>query len=194
MAISKSFVNAVREQIAARPDIRLNELALDLGANEATVITSLPVRMRQKARLSAFEAIWKSMAQWKPLGAAWAGRDRRQITPRDGEGLETLIGQPAASLAASGAAGALPLREKTGFIWFMAVPLSGGIRRSICFLDTAGDHLLSVSLAEDASGLPDPAQLLDYDALKRRFGVTPVPKIRCRGCAQCSCHAATGTD
>lgn len=50
MAITREFVENVRERLAASPGISTAHLACELGAPETQVLTALPVKMRQKAR------------------------------------------------------------------------------------------------------------------------------------------------
>lgn len=61
MPISKEFVQSVRGRLMDNPQISTASLALELGASEVQVITSLPVFMRKKARPQDFGAIWAEL-------------------------------------------------------------------------------------------------------------------------------------
>lgn len=105
---------------------------------------------------------------------------RQKARPEDFDeiwaGLSRLGGLPEKSLTA----------DKLGYIWFVnrfdAPDDEKGDRLSVQFFDKNGTCLLSVGM-NDADGREA------YTQLSQRFAVTPVPKIRCKGCKNCTCHS-----
>lgn len=185
MPISKELVQAVRAGIAAQPELAFNRLAETLNVTEAEVIIALPVAMRRKARITAFDAIWNTVSTWNAPISVFQGKDRCFLGQMRGDDLtlprKKTSGKGEQSLKA------MPLREELGVIWFISRPCPEGESYSISFLDKQGHHLLSVTLAEDAYGRPYYGQLSDFEDMKKRFGVVPTPKNRCKGCKGCIC-------
>lgn len=67
MAITKEFVQNVRGRLEAEPGISTARLAVELGAREVDVITSMPVQMRKKARPQDFDSILQELGTLAPL-------------------------------------------------------------------------------------------------------------------------------
>lgn len=196
MSITKEFVQSVRGRLEKQPDIDFGELARALGASEAEVITALPVAMRVKARTTAFDAIWGTLARWDSQGAIFCGKHKRRLPFKDGLALK-LLKQGELKLNSVGEECSFPhMREALTYIWFISREKSRGCEYSVCFLDKSGEHLFSVILDELESGKPVPQQEQDFLEMKKRFGVIPTPKNRCKGCKGCTCQqeaAASGT-
>lgn len=76
-----------------------------------------------------------------------------------------------------------PAAEDLGCIWFVNRPDDAAESHSVQFFDKKGGRIFSVRL----SGKDAPEA---YASLSGRFGVVPVPKMRCRGCGQCTCGGA----
>lgn len=190
MAVTKELVQSVRSRIAAYPGERIASLASDLNATEAEIITALPLPMRLRARNTAFEAIWNILCRWKRVVIRYADDLARPDTATDGRDLSFFRDTPSADADGDGK-GAYGIRpEAVGFIWFVSKPLRDRDSHSIRFLDKEGRHMLSVYIPSDGFGEFDPAAMADYEAMRKSFGVIPVPKHRCRGCGSCNCNAA----
>lgn len=190
MAISKDFVQSVRRSIEDQPEVGLGNLARSLRAKEADVITALPVAMRLKARNTAFEAIWNSMTRWDELGGIQAGEKRFSLPLTDGLALKLLKQEQLKISTDGGVLSYDAIRDSLGYIWFIARQGQKSPEHVICFLDKNGNHLFSVALAKDHHGAVNPSQFKDFEDMKERFGVIPVPKNRCKGCKGCTCQAA----
>lgn len=153
MPISKEFVESVRTRLESSPGISTSNLAMELGAAEAMVITAMPVKMRQKARPEDFEDIWA--------------------------GLSCLDCLPEKKFAA----------EELGYIWFVKRPDAPGEAAddalAVQFFDKSGGRILSIPMS-DAKGREA------YTRLSERFAVRPVPKMRCKGCKNCTCSSKHG--
>lgn len=190
MAISKEFVQSVRKSIGEKPGGDIGQLARSLNARDADVITALPVGMRLKARITSFEAIWCRMTRWGDLGQVLMGKRRLPLPLKRGACLKLLMQDKLKASDSNGIFSFAAMREALGYIWFIEQPEASGRGRSVSFLDKNGDHLLSVILNETESGEPSPAQLADFNDMKKTFGVVPIPKNRCAGCKGCESKAA----
>lgn len=190
MAISKEFVQSVRRSVADQPEVRFDRLARSLKASEAEVITALPVAMRVKARNTSFDAIWSILTRWESFGPVYMGRHRQLVPLANGLALRLLrqgqlrISAPEDEISFS------TIRESVGYIWFISK--GGKEGHSISFLDKEGCHMLSIALAAGDRTVEDQSQLGEFEEMKKRFGVVPTPKNRCKGCKSCSCEAAGG--
>lgn len=190
MPITKEFVQSVRGNLSKQPEIDFGLLAQSLNATETEVITALPVAMRLKARTTAFDAIWSTLTQWESLGAVVFGKNKQPLPLKDGFALK-LLKQGTLKLHAVGSECYFPhLRDSLANIWFISQDTGRNMRYSVCFIDKAGDHLFSVFLDELESGNPLSRQMEDFLDMKKRFGVVPMPKNRCKGCKGCDCQAA----
>lgn len=182
MPLSRTLVQAVRKCVAEEPQIELRLLARELGAKETDVVTALPIAMRRRARKEDFAAIWGLLSRCGQVGVALPGPDGNVAF----EGVLTRDGNGAAAARTDGA-GAMPLvRDRdVGAIWFVARPLREGQAHAVQFYGEDGELLLAVS----PSSLATEADKAVFDALPGAFGVTPVPRMRCRGkaCGQCRC-------
>lgn len=190
MAISKDFVQSVRKSIEEQPAVEFGVLARALHAKEADVITALPVAMRLKARNTAFEAIWNSMARWDEFGGIRIGEKRHGIPLSDGLALKLLKQEKLKISTDDGVLSYEAIRDALGYIWFISRQEQKDSGHTICFLDKNGNHLFSVVLAQDHRGTINPSQFEDFEDMKKRFGVVPIPKNRCKGCKGCTCQAA----
>lgn len=83
--------------------------------------------------------------------------------------------------ATAGEGGFPGRRECVGSAWFMAG--RPGAEPEVRFLDAQGRELFTV--------LPPPGGGAVFDALRERHGVTPAPKVRCKGCPHCTCAKAS---
>lgn len=177
MPVTKELVRTVRRRVAEEPGVLTGQLAKELAINEEDVVMALPVAMRKKARKSDFAAIWRRMAGWKNvslysprLGGVLGGLSRgcgsgaalfggRDFFERTGRSVEPLVGS----------------------IWFVSMPMPGGSRSSVRLYGRDGGHVLSVCLGGGRSAVPDSKIEAEFHSLWSEFGVTPVPKIRCKG-------------
>lgn len=189
MPVTKELVRAVRRRVTEEPGVLTGQLAKELAANEEDVVMSLPVAMRKKARKSDFAAIWRRMAGWKNvslysprLGGVSGDRARgcgglargalcpvlrnraalpegRDFFERTGRAVEPLVGS----------------------IWFVSMPMPGGRRSSVRLYGADGGHVLSVCLGGERFDVPDSETEAEFHSLWSEFGVTPVPKICCKG-------------
>jgi len=166
MPLSRELVQAVRDRIAQCPDLPEEQLAAELNAPEADVITALPLSMRRKARLSDLGVIWKRAARWKNV---------RISAPA--------ATQPPQGLPEAIAEGRLPVRSA----WFVSKPVSGMESHAIHMYDEQGSRMLSLYLGRDHNGGICPEDKADFDELREHYGVTPKPRMRCKGCTACTC-------
>lgn len=188
MAVTKEFVQSVRRRVAEEPGVITGQLARELRAPEAQVITALPVAMRKKASPGDFPVIWERMSAWRHAVINPAKAEHGALIMPGPvltfgalcNGATTLRNQRA--LGDEGA-----FRESLGSIWFVSLPLAGGRSHSVRFFDREGNHMLSVFLGRDRSGRHDKDALRDFEELRERHGITPVPKNRCKGCPGCTC-------
>lgn len=177
MAISKEFVQSVRRRIAEDPALPTDKLAGELNAREADVVMALPTQMRLRARSSDAPAIWESVCAEDgiviiraPSGTSNGAASLRKAESRPPE--------PVREFLAAG-----ELAAQTGDIWFVSRQDHDAVHRSVRFFDKQGRGLVSVHL--DGSDSKDRERV--YENLRRRFGVTPMPRMRCRGCTACTC-------
>ena len=188
MLVTREFVRSVRERLAENPAVPLCHLAEELHASEAAVVTAMPVHMRLRARHSDAGAIWKRLVQWNPELVRY-----RMAT--DGPGRASAADLAEASFAVSSPAlqkdsGEVETdldAEEIGSVWFVSRPLKTEESLSVRFFGKHGGQLFFVNMGDDAFGVNGRRATEEYDALRRRFGVTPVPRIRCKGCGSCAC-------
>ncbi len=173
MPLTRELVQAVRRRIADNPSASPALLAEQLRASEAEIITALPLGMRLRAKNSAFESIWDTVARWPDIVINPA-RQPARIWPRLPELRTSGQFRP----------------EEIGFIWFVSKPFLDKESHSVQFFTHKGAHMLSLYLGQNASGAFDKRAKADYEAMRERFGVIPVPRNRCKGCARCTCDAA----
>jgi putative heme iron utilization protein len=188
MLVTREFVRSVRERLTENPAVPLFRLAEELHASEAAVVTAMPVHMRLRARCNDAGAIWKRLVQWSPDVV-----NCRKVP--DGSGRVSSSGRAEASFAVFlpelreeyGAVETALNVEEVGSVWFVSRPLNTEERLSVRFFDKQGGHLLSVYMGGEVQGAIGQRAGAEYEALRERFGVTPVPRIRCKGCGSCAC-------
>lgn len=159
MPLSKELVRAVRSRVEGEPDVSTRLLAAELGASQAQVITALPVAMRTRAKVEDCPHIWQELCCIPGMR----------------------VGVIAACASQNDAAGAMPpvQADRIGSIWFMAATQTR--EPAVYFLDKQGGLLVEALLPREAeSGA--------FAMLKKKHGVQPLPKNRCKGCKQCTCH------
>lgn len=189
-------MQAVRRRVGESPGLMTAQLALELNASEAEVVTALPLSMRKRARVSDFASIWNSMAKWKNVVihpsagiSDTYGRVRVEADVMPGPGLS--FGALCNGESRLHTQRIVPderrFAEVMGSIWFVTLPLHKGESHSVRFFDKNGAHLLSVYLGKDRHGASDPLIKEEFDAMRERFGVRPVPRMHCRGCGSCAC-------
>lgn len=187
MAVTRELVQSVRQRVADNPGVLTAQLAAELNASEADVITALPLEMRLRAKTDDFEAIWNCLASWGRMVVhpARSGEDGPS-SDFPGAPVDLL---PAVFIESLGHGG-LPARftqEDLGFIWFVSKPLFRQESHSVQFFSKHGEHMLSIYVGRDASGRLDEKAEAAYKAMRGRFGVIPVAKRPCKGCGRCSC-------
>ena len=187
MTITRAFVQSVRSLIAKDPAIPLEQLARTLDASEAYVIMALPVSMRTRARISDLPALWESLRAWENVSLH--GPSPR-FTPMSSAGGSECKGNDAGVIAL--AEMVLPpfCQEDIGFIWLVSQSTSGGESYSVRFFTKKGHPVLTAYLDEDTSGKLSNQGKASFDSIRRRFGVTPRPRMHCKGCGQCACGKA----
>lgn len=196
MSVTRELVQSVRRRVAESPGLLTAQLALELNASEAEVITALPLPMRKRARVSDFTSIWNCMAGWKNVvvhpSAAVSGtlarvRVEADVMPGPGLSFGALCNGESRLHTQRIVPDEGRFIEAMGSIWFVSLPLFNGESHSVRFFDKNGGHLLSIFLGRDHAGACDPLAKEEFDAMRERFGVTPVPRMHCRGCGSCTC-------
>ncbi len=188
MSITRELVENVRRRVAETPGVLTAQLANEFGASEAEVVTALPLHMRLRARLEAFDDIWGVIENWQDVSLYGNGALSMGC-------LDHSYGFPALSYTENN----IHLQcgdylhkgmlnpDELGFIWFVSKPLCAAESHSVQFFDKAGEHLLSVYLGRDEKGEIDEKAKQDFEDLRVRHGVKPVPHNRCKGCGNCTC-------
>lgn len=193
MSLTKELILSVRQRVAEDPGIATAQLAVELQAPEAEVITALPLEMRMPANVEDFAAIWGEIATWKHTRVTVSGPGGIGGTasllpggtlPRGRQEGTTFRFEPSDSLPLD----ELPLWQ-LGSIWFVSKPLQGEERQSVRFFNTRGEPLFSVYLAGDQTGRPDLEARRSYEALRQEYAIPPKPRTRCKGCKNCTCGA-----
>lgn len=187
MPLSRELVQSVRKRVADEPGVPTELLALELKASEAEVITALPLEMRLRGRNSAFEVIWNTVSKWEDVEVKLPPAKPSSRPEQDTDGART-------SPFPFRLSATLPDRaisaDEVAFIWFVTKPRLNEESLSVRFFDKQGDHMLSVYLRPGPEGDFNPGFKADFDAMRERFGVIPVPKNRCKGCRSCTCQTA----
>lgn len=186
MPLSKELVQSVRKRVADDPGVSTELLALEFKASEAEVITALPLEMRLRGRNSAFEVIWNTVSKWEKVEVKLPLDPKPSF--RDAQGGARTSSFP---FRLSDTLPERPIKaDEVAFIWFITKPRQNEKSLSVRFFDKLGDHMLSVYLKPDQNGEFDSGYQADFDAMRERFGVIPVPKNRCKGCQSCTCQTA----
>ena len=190
MPITRAFVQSVRERAAKDPGMPTARLAEELGAPEALVIMALPVHMRLRAKSADANAIWRGMAEWETVEVRPAESSGRGV-PASGAipfgAVSSGSGRSRRRVSFDGLSEKALPEEEVGYIWFVSQKSHDEEVHSVRFFDKQGDHMLSLYLGKDGQGGLDVRTKAAYDAMRKRFGVIPVPKSRCKGCGHCSC-------
>lgn len=168
MALSRELVQAVRSRIAEHPEMPETLLAAELQARESDVITALPVNMRQRIRPADIGAVWERAARWNKV---------------------RIVSAITAKTARISAEAALPELESIGSAWLVSKPLDGVENIAVYLYDKEGNRLLSLYAGRDGRGRVCGADKADFEELRKQYGVIPKPKMRCKGCASCTCGA-----
>lgn len=167
MSISKEFVEKVRGRLEEEPTVPTGKLASELGVSEAEVIIALPVKMRRKARPEDLKDIWQAVEGWKNVRLH-----------NSSAGAKGMLGKIIPSK---------PSQQELGYIWFVSKPDQGGESHSVRFLSKTGQHMLSVYLGRNGNQGIDPRDKAAFEQMRDHFGITPTPKMGCKGCGKCTC-------
>lgn len=190
MSLTKELILSVRQRVAEEPGIATAQLAAELQAPEAEVITALPLEMRMHANVEDFAAIWSKITTWKHTRVTISGANGTVsllpggTLPQGRQEGTAFRFEPSATLPLD----ELPLWQ-LGSIWFVSKPLQGEESHSVRFFNTWGEPLFSVYLASDKAGRPDQEARQGYEALRQEYAVPPKPRTRCKGCKNCTCGA-----
>jgi putative heme iron utilization protein len=196
MPVTRKLVESVRSGIAENPYLSVSQLAEDLHASEADVVLALPLGMRVKVRLEDTEKLWREMETWPRVLVHFARGIEPGAPTGPGLPLGALSETPEGADAPAYATELPPVirlrREGLGSVWFVWNSLLSEGSHSVRFFDRQGAHVLSVFLARDRTGRVHPVSKHAFDEARKRYGVTPVPRMRCAGCASCGCGRAQG--
>ena len=197
MSLSRELVHTVRSRIKEKPDLSSAELAMELNATEADVVTALPLNMRMRAKADDLTAIWARALRWKHATFSTSLPDIIPKARHGGTGAATsqpFEKQSMADMPQGTAVPALSDRlsnnlavDDIGSVWFVSKPLHGRESHAVRLFDKQGGHLFSVYLGSDHLGHISPEDMADFEDLRKKFGVIPKPKMHCKGCGSCTC-------
>lgn len=190
MAVTKELVRDVRKLVANNPTVITSQLASALKASEVDVILSLPLSMRLRGRTANIEEIWDFLCGWhNPIINYSRPHSRFSLIPQQflpisgkhGGMMGISCGTPLAAFDID--------FTEIAFIWFVTKPILGKESNSVQFYNKQGEHVISVYVGQDAHGFADAEDKKDFEEMKARFGIIPVPRTRCGGCTNCTCNS-----
>lgn len=160
-------LQAVREELAARPDGVLESLAERHGVSYRAVLECIEAQGRRVAPAAAFQEIWADMTAWGPVTFVVHTKDgvfetKAAVPPgEEGRGYFNIHGD-------SPLGGHLKMERCAG-IYFVDRLFFGRRSCSIQFISIDGEAMFKVFVGRDERREMRPEQLLRFESLRERL-------------------------
>lgn len=165
--VTPELENKVREIIEANASTMPSQMAGQLGASEAAVVTALPEEMRTFVDPKHFDAIWEAMCSWEKI--TFLKQSPTAIIEVKGKLPKGKYGHGFFNLMEKeNPLGGHLMVDKLGAICFLEKPFFGLESLSVQFYDTEGDHMFAVYAGRKKREIIDSVRQA-FQALRAEF-------------------------